>query len=46
MTMYGLEKAAEDVRDLSEEALSLFDSLSVQNGFLRELIVKLISRTK
>ena len=46
VTMYGLEKAAEDVRDLSEEALSLFDSLSVQNGFLRELIVKLISRTK
>ena len=46
VTMYGIEKAAEDVRKLSEEALSLYDSLSVQNGFLRELIVKLISRTK
>ena len=46
VTMYGIDKAAEDVRTLSEEALSLFDSLSVQNGFLRELIVKLISRTK
>ena len=46
VTMYGIDKAAEDVRTLSEEALALFDSLSVQNGFLRELIVKLISRTK
>ena len=28
------------------QSAALFDSLSVQNGFLRELIVKLISRTK
>ena len=46
VTMYGLERAEKDVKDLSEEALSLFDSLSVSNGFLRELIVRLISRTK
>ena len=46
VTMHGLEKAAADVRRLSEEALELFDSLSVSNDFLRELILRLITRTK
>lgn len=46
VTMYGAEKAAEDVRKLSEEALELFDSLSAENDFLRELIESLITRTK
>ena len=46
VTMYGLEKSSEDVKKLSEEALELFDSLTVSNDFLRELIVRLISRTK
>ena len=46
VTMHGLEKAAEDVRRLSEEALTLFDSLSASNDFLRELIVSLITRTR
>ena len=46
VTMHGLEKAAEDVRRMSEEALSLFDSLSAKNDFLRELIVSLITRTR
>ena len=46
VTMYGIEKASEDVKRLSEEALTLFDSLTARNDFLRELAVKLISRTK
>ena len=46
VTMHGLEKAAADVRRLSEEALQLYDSLSAHNDFLRELIVRMITRTK
>jgi geranylgeranyl diphosphate synthase type II len=46
VTMHGLEKSAEDVRKMSEEALELYDSLTVSNDFLRELIVGLITRTK
>ena len=46
VTMHGLEKSVEDVRKMSEEALSLFDSLTASNGFLRELITELITRTK
>ena len=46
VTMYGLEKAAEDVRRMTDEALTLFDSLEMPNAFLRELIVRLITRTK
>ena len=46
VTMHGLDKSAEDVRRMSEEALELFDSLTVSNDFLRELIVGLITRTK
>ena len=46
VTMHGLEKAAADVRRLSEEALQLYDSLSASNDFLRELIMRMITRTK
>jgi geranylgeranyl diphosphate synthase type II len=46
VTMHGLEKSTEDVRRMSEEALELYDSLTVSNDFLRELIVGLITRTK
>ena len=46
VTLHGLEKAAQDVRRMSEEAIGLFDSLSASNGFLRELITNLITRTK
>jgi geranylgeranyl diphosphate synthase type II len=46
VTMYGLEKAADDVRAMTDEALTLYDSLSSSNAFLRELIVRLITRTK
>ena len=46
VTMHGLRKAAEDVRRMSEEALSLYDSLTASNDFLRQLITELITRTK
>lgn len=46
VSMHGIDKAAEDVRKLSKEALELFDSLPVRNDFLRELIERLITRTK
>ena len=46
VTMHGLKKAAGDVRRMSEEALSLYDSLTASNGFLRQLITELITRTK
>jgi geranylgeranyl diphosphate synthase type II len=44
VTMYGLEKAAADVRALTEEALTLFDGLSAGNDFLRQLILSLVNR--
>ena len=46
VTLHGLEKAAGDVRRMSEEALELYDSLTADNDFLRQLITELITRTK
>lgn len=46
VTMYGLEKAKEDNRRLSEEAVAVFDSLSADNDFLREVILHLIHRRR
>lgn len=46
ITMYGLEKAKEDNRRLSAEAVAVFDSLCADNDFLREVILHLIDRRK
>ena len=46
VTMHGLEQAAADVRALSDRALRLYDSLSVSNDFLRQVIEMLITRSK
>ena len=46
VTMHGLEQAAADVRALSDRALQLYDSLSVSNDFLRQVIEMLITRSK
>ena len=46
VTLYGLDKATADVLALSERALEEFDSLSAGDGFLRQLILKLVSRRK
>lgn len=42
----GLEKAKEDVARLSEEAVSLLESIDADTEFLKELILYLIHRTK
>lgn len=46
VTMHGLKQAAADVRALSDRALQLYDSLSVSNDFLRQVIEMLITRSK
>lgn len=46
VTIYGLDAARKAVKDYTYEALKIFDSLSVTNTFLRELIVELIDREK
>ena len=46
VSLYGLEKASADVRRLTDEALAWLDALSVRDGFLRTLILQLVSRRK
>ena len=46
VTLYGLEKAREDVKQLTGEAIGIFDSLDEKNDFLRELLISLVSREK
>lgn len=44
VTLLGIDQAKELVKELSERAVSAFDSLGRKNEYLRELIIKLISR--
>ena len=44
VTLYGVEKAKESVREYTEEALKLLDSFTENNDFLKELIISLIDR--
>lgn len=46
VTLRGLEGARQDVRELSEKALTLFEGLPENNGFLKELIRHLITRRR
>lgn len=46
VTLLGIDKAKEYVKELSEEAVSLLQSFSKRNVFLEELIEKLIYREK
>lgn len=46
VTYEGLEKAREDVKRLSEDAIAQLEGLSVKNEFLTELLRYLISREK
>lgn len=45
VTLYGMNKAKEDVKRLSNEALALLSTIG-NNTFLEQLIVKLINREK
>ncbi len=46
VTMNGIEKAKEEVRRLSEEALEILNSFEYKNEFLCELVRSLINREK
>lgn len=46
VTCEGLEKAKEDVKNISEQAIAKMDSLVVKNEFLTELIRSLTAREK
>ncbi|MBD5549068.1 MAG: polyprenyl synthetase family protein [Lachnospiraceae bacterium] len=46
VTLHGLEESREEVRTLSEEALSILRSFDGRNKFLEELVDSLITREK
>jgi len=46
VTIFGLEKAEEDVRIYSEKAISILESFNFENEFLVELVESLISRNR
>ena len=46
VTLFGVEKASEQVRELSERALAVLDRLNNKNEFLRELVMEMASRRK
>lgn len=46
VSIYGLEKAKEDVKLLSEEAIAVLSSFGQRNLFLEELVEQLINREK
>ena len=46
VTMYGLDAAREEVKRLTGKATELYDSLTADNPFLRELLISLVGRTK
>ena len=46
VTYEGIEKAKQDVADLSEKAIAQMETLVVKNEFLTELLRYLISREK
>ncbi len=46
VTMNGLEKSMEDVKQLSNEAMDMLDQLDGENPYLKDLLQSLISRKK
>ena len=46
VSLYGMDKAYEDVKNYSKKALSIMESLPVENEFLYTLTEKLINRRK
>lgn len=46
VTIEGIEKAKEDVREISKRAITALQSLGRKNNFLEELLVQLIDRKK
>lgn len=46
VSVYGLERAKQDVDRLSKEALTILQNQAVRNSFLEELVISLITRRK
>ena len=46
VTLKGLEESKEDVRNISNDAISMLHSLEYSNPFLEELLLSMISREK
>ncbi len=46
VTLFGIEKASQQVAGLSGEAIGILDSLGPKNEFLQRLIMELVSRRK
>lgn len=46
MTLEGIKKAGEDVKELTKEALNLLMELPGEQEFLRELLLSLCTRRK
>ena len=46
ITVFGMDKAKEDVVRYTEEALVLFDALTASNPFLRNLLISLVDRDR
>ena len=44
VSLYGMEKAEQDVQRLSDEAITLLRALPVRNEFLEELLMSLVER--
>ena len=46
VTLRGLDRAKQDVKEMSERAISIFREMPVQNEFLNQLIESLVGREK
>ena len=46
VTLEGLEKAQEDQKQLSEEAISMMNEITAEKVFLKDLIISLVNRKK
>ena len=46
VSLEGIDKAHQDVQELTEDAVNLMDSLEVKNEFLKKLLLHLIYRNK
>ena len=46
VTLFGVQKASEQVRELSEKALAVLDRLYNKNEFLTELVMEMATRRK
>ncbi len=44
VTLKGPEEAKKDVKEMSEKAIEIFDSIGKENAFLRDLIIAMVGR--